>query len=88
MSDVLWGQAPSKPQEETTAPAEKRPRPRKMTLFTWALRLVCLGLVAWAAGFIVYKLAASFGATLPALATSIVVYVILSRGTVVTQNSH
>ena len=46
------------------------------------------GLVAWAAGFIVYKLAASFGATLPALATSIVVYVILSRGTVVTQNSH
>ena len=32
------------------------------------------GIAAWIAGFIVYKLAAPIGATLPALATSMVVY--------------
>jgi purine-cytosine permease-like protein len=37
------------------------------------------GIAAWLAGFIVYKLAASIGATLPALATSMVVYVLLHR---------
>ena len=37
------------------------------------------GLAAWALGFAVYKLAAPIGATLPALATSIVVYVLLHR---------
>lgn len=51
------------------------------------------GLAAWVSGFVVYKLAASIGATLPALATSIVVYVVVSllsrpRQTLVTQNSH
>jgi NCS1 family nucleobase:cation symporter-1 len=37
------------------------------------------GLAAWAAGFAVYLLAASIGSTLPALATSVVVYLALSR---------
>jgi purine-cytosine permease-like protein len=37
------------------------------------------GMSAWAAGFAVYKLAAPIGATLPALATSILVYVALRR---------
>lgn len=37
------------------------------------------GLAAWALGFAVYKLAAPIGATLPALATSIAVYVLLHR---------
>jgi len=37
------------------------------------------GIAAWLAGFIVYKLAASIGATLPALATSMLVYVAFSR---------
>ena len=49
------------------------------------------GIAAWAAGVIVYKLAASIGATLPALATSMVVYALIAgrqRDTVVTQNSH
>jgi NCS1 family nucleobase:cation symporter-1 len=35
------------------------------------------GMLAWLAGFIVYKLAAPIGATLPALATSMLVYVAL-----------
>jgi NCS1 family nucleobase:cation symporter-1 len=45
------------------------------------------GVAAWIAGIIVYKLAAPIGATLPALATSMVVYVALEsrhRDTVVT----
>ena len=37
------------------------------------------GIVAWLAGFAVYQSAASMGATLPALATSMVVYVLLHR---------
>jgi purine-cytosine permease-like protein len=37
------------------------------------------GGVAWAMGFVVYKLAASIGATLPALATSMIAYVVLAR---------
>jgi purine-cytosine permease-like protein len=37
------------------------------------------GIAAWSLGFFVYKLAAPIGATLPALATSIVVYVLLHR---------
>jgi NCS1 family nucleobase:cation symporter-1 len=37
------------------------------------------GLAAWALGFAVYKLAAPIGATLPALGTSIAVYVLLHR---------
>jgi NCS1 family nucleobase:cation symporter-1 len=37
------------------------------------------GIVAWLLGFIVYKLATPIGATLPALAISIVVYVLLHR---------
>jgi NCS1 family nucleobase:cation symporter-1 len=37
------------------------------------------GIGAWIAGFIVYKLAAPIGATLPALATSMVVYAVLAR---------
>ena len=45
------------------------------------------GIAAWVLGFAVYKLAAPIGATLPALATSIVVYVALRR-VFVTQNSH
>ena len=32
------------------------------------------GIAAWVAGFIVYRLAAPIGATLPALATSMMVY--------------
>jgi purine-cytosine permease-like protein len=36
------------------------------------------GIVAWLIGFIVYKLAAPIGATLPALGTSIVVYAALT----------
>lgn len=49
------------------------------------------GITAWLAGFIVYKLATPIGATLPALATSIVAYALLAnrqRDVVVTQNSH
>jgi len=49
------------------------------------------GMAAWIAGFVVYKLAAPIGATLPALATSMVVYALLAarqREMVVTQNSH
>lgn len=37
------------------------------------------GVVAWVAGFAVYKLAASIGATLPALATSMLVYCLAAR---------
>ncbi|MGH9387458.1 MAG: cytosine permease, partial [Vicinamibacterales bacterium] len=37
------------------------------------------GMLAWALGFIVYRLAASIGATLPALAASVVAYVVLDR---------
>jgi len=37
------------------------------------------GLAAWTAGFAVYQLAAPIGATLPALATSMVVYWLLSQ---------
>lgn len=37
------------------------------------------GLIAWMVGFAVYKLAAPIGATLPALASSIAVYVLLHR---------
>ncbi len=37
------------------------------------------GAVAWAAGFAVYKVAAPIGATLPALATSVIMYVLLAR---------
>jgi NCS1 family nucleobase:cation symporter-1 len=37
------------------------------------------GVAAWLLGFVVYKLAAPIGATLPALATSIVVYLLLHR---------
>ena len=37
------------------------------------------GVAAWIAGFAVYKLAAPIGATLPALAASIAVYLLFSR---------
>ena len=37
------------------------------------------GVAAWILGFIVYKLATPIGATLPALGTSIVVYLLLHR---------
>jgi purine-cytosine permease-like protein len=37
------------------------------------------GMSAWAAGFAVYKLAAPVGATLPALATSIIVYMAIRK---------
>ena len=37
------------------------------------------GIAAWIAGFVVYKLAAPIGATLPALGTSILVYLLLHR---------
>lgn len=47
------------------------------------------GIVAWAAGFVVYKAAGAMGATLPALAASIVVYAVLARRDgFVTRNSH
>jgi NCS1 family nucleobase:cation symporter-1 len=52
------------------------------------------GVAAWLAGFVIYKLATDIGATLPALATSMAVYIalaLLNRNngqTVVTQNSH
>jgi len=51
------------------------------------------GLIAWIAGFIVYRLAAPIGATLPALAASMLGYMVLTSGgrgrdAVVTQNSH
>ena len=49
------------------------------------------GVAAWIAGFIVYRLAAPIGATLPALATSMLVYAVAERwrrDTVVTQISH
>ena len=38
------------------------------------------GIAAWMAGFIVYRLAAPIGATLPALATSMIVYAVGSTG--------
>ena len=37
------------------------------------------GVTAWVAGAVVYQLAAPIGATLPALATSILTYVALAR---------
>ena len=37
------------------------------------------GMAAWVAGFIVYKLATPIGATLPALATSMVVYALMAN---------
>jgi hypothetical protein len=37
------------------------------------------GIAAWITGFIVYKLAAPIGATLPALATSMVIYALLAN---------
>ena len=37
------------------------------------------GIAAWVAGYIVYRLAAPIGATLPALATSMLIYVVLHR---------
>lgn len=37
------------------------------------------GIVAWIAGFIVYQAAAPIGATLPALATSMIVYALISK---------
>jgi NCS1 family nucleobase:cation symporter-1 len=37
------------------------------------------GIIAWLVGFVVYRLASPIGATLPALAASIVVYAMLSR---------
>ena len=37
------------------------------------------GMTAWASGVVVYRMAASIGATLPALATTIAVYVVLHR---------
>jgi cytosine permease len=37
------------------------------------------GIAAWVLGFVVYKLATSIGATLPALGTSIVAYLALTR---------
>jgi NCS1 family nucleobase:cation symporter-1 len=37
------------------------------------------GMIAWATGFIVYRLAAPIGATLPALAASMAVYALLAR---------
>lgn len=37
------------------------------------------GIIAWGAGFIVYKIAAPIGATLPALATTVIVYVLAAR---------
>jgi nucleobase:cation symporter-1, NCS1 family len=50
------------------------------------------GMLAWLAGFIVYKLATPIGATLPALVASMLVYVVLGKvgigDSVVTQNSH
>lgn len=52
------------------------------------------GMIAWGSGFIVYRMAAPIGATLPALATAMVLYIALSkaglglRDGVVTQNSH
>ena len=52
------------------------------------------GMIAWAAGFVIYEIAAPIGATLPALATSMLIYTLLaraglgSRDVVVTQNSH
>ncbi|OGA46497.1 MAG: hypothetical protein A3G25_11525 [Betaproteobacteria bacterium RIFCSPLOWO2_12_FULL_63_13] len=51
------------------------------------------GIAAWLTGFVVYRLAAPIGATLPALAASMLVYLALARGrrgrdAVVTQNSH
>jgi len=43
------------------------------------------GLIAWVAGFIVYKLAAPIGATIPALAAAILTYLIFSRAPVRSQ---
>lgn len=37
------------------------------------------GMIAWLAGFIVYRVAAPIGATLPALATAMIVYLLLAR---------
>ena len=48
-------------------------RPERLAAFSLA------GMAAWALGLVVYRLAAPIGATLPALATSIVVYLLLAR---------
>jgi purine-cytosine permease-like protein len=48
-------------------------RPERLAVFSLA------GMAAWALGFVVYRLAAPIGATLPALATSVVTYLLLSR---------
>jgi hypothetical protein len=51
-------------------------------------------MIAWLAGFVIYKVAAPIGATLPALTTAMLTYVLLSRTAlggrdgVVTRNSH
>jgi purine-cytosine permease-like protein len=37
------------------------------------------GVLAWVVGFVVYKVAAPIGATLPALASAMIVYVLLAR---------
>jgi hypothetical protein len=37
------------------------------------------GVVAWLLGFIVYRMSSSMGATLPALATSMITYILLSQ---------
>lgn len=37
------------------------------------------GVLAWLAGFVVYKAAAAIGATVPSLATAMIVYVLLAR---------
>jgi nucleobase:cation symporter-1, NCS1 family len=47
-------------------------RPERLPAFNLA------GMLAWGLGFMVYRLAAPIGATLPALATSVVVYIALS----------
>jgi purine-cytosine permease-like protein len=57
-------------------------RPIDVTAIYDAARLRAFniaGIVAWLAGFAVYTLAASIGATLPALATSMIVYALLAR---------
>ena len=48
-------------------------RPERLPAFNLA------GVTAWVLGFAVYRLAAPIGATLPALAASVVTYVVLSR---------
>jgi purine-cytosine permease-like protein len=52
------------------------------------------GMIAWIAGFVIYKVAAPIGATMPALVTAMLVYALLcrtglgGRDVVVTPNSH